>query len=57
MRSKRLDINFYKQFCSDSYGEGTWPKVERKNIEYGARNINATNILFANGVEGKQYYI
>lgn len=29
-----------------------WPKVERKNIEYGGLNLKAFNLLMANGVEG-----
>jgi hypothetical protein len=52
MRSYRVDLNFFKKFCSDAYGEGTWAKVTRKNIEYGGLNQRSSNIIFSNGVEG-----
>lgn len=50
MRSKRLDLNFYSKFCEDSFGPGIYPKVWRKNAEYGGLHQKSTNILFANGV-------
>jgi len=39
MRSKRLNLDFYRRFCADSYGEGAWPKVDRKNIETGGWDL------------------
>ena len=27
MRSQQLTLDFYSDFCSDSFGVGTWPKV------------------------------
>lgn len=35
MRSTKVDLDFFRKFCADAYGEGTWAKVELKNIEYG----------------------
>lgn len=32
MRSTKVDLDFFRKFCSDAYGEGTWAKVELKNI-------------------------
>jgi hypothetical protein len=32
LRSFRLNLDFYKKFCNDAYGNNMWPKVERKNI-------------------------
>lgn len=52
LRSFRLNINFYKKFCNDAFGNNLWPKVERKNIEYGGLNINSTKLHMVNGVEG-----
>jgi hypothetical protein len=49
MRSDILGIDFYKRFCANSYGIGTWPKVDRKNTETGGWNLKASNILFSNG--------
>lgn len=50
MRSSRINLNFYKKFCNDIFGNNQWPKVERKNIEYGALALKATNLLMVNGV-------
>jgi len=52
MRSKRIDLYFFSRFCENAYGKGTWPKSNRKNNEYGALNLKATNIIFSNGIEG-----
>lgn len=51
MRSQRLNLDFYRRFCADSYGEGTWPKVDRKNIETGGWDLEATNLFMVNGDE------
>lgn len=32
MRSKMLTIDFYRKWCEDIYGNGTWPYVERTNL-------------------------
>lgn len=53
LRSSRLNLNFYKTFCNDSFGNGMWPKVSRKNIEYGGLNQKSFNLIMTNGVEGK----
>lgn len=52
MRSFKLNLDFYRKFCNDAFGNNQWPKVERKNIEYGALSLKATNLLMVNGVEG-----
>jgi hypothetical protein len=51
LRSSRLGIDFYKRLCADSFGEGTWPKVSRKNTETGGWNLKAFNLLMVNGDE------
>ena len=51
LRSSKLNIDFYKRFCADSFGEGTWPKVGRKNTETGGWNLKAFNLLMVNGEE------
>jgi hypothetical protein len=55
MRSFRIDLDFFRKFCSDAFGEGTWAKVDIKNMEYGGLNEKTTNIIFSNGVEGTDY--
>ena len=52
LRSSRINIDFYRQFCKDSFGEALWPDTERKNIEYGGLDIDAYDLLMANGDEG-----
>ena len=51
MRSKRLDLSFYRQFCKDAFGIDLWPKFDRINIEYGGTNLKASNLFMANGIE------
>jgi hypothetical protein len=53
LRSKKVDINFYKQFCIDSFGVALWPDADRKNIEYGGLDLKAFRLLMSNGDEGK----
>jgi len=52
MRSKQVNLDFYKKFCAESFGEDLWPDTERKNNEYGGLNIKAFNLLMSNGDEG-----
>ena len=52
MRSTKVDLDFFRKFCADAYGEGTWAKVELKNIEYGGLHEQTSNIFFSNGIEG-----
>jgi len=51
MRSSLLNLDFFSEFCADAFGEGTWPKVERKNIEYGGLEAKSSKIIFSNGNE------
>lgn len=55
LRSKKVDINFYRQFCKDAFGVALWPDVDRKNTEYGALNLKAFNLLMNNGDEGTSF--
>ena len=50
MRSFLLTLDFFAEFCADAFGQGTYPKVERKNIEYGGLHAKSSKILFSNGV-------
>ncbi len=52
LRSKKVDINFYRKFCNDSFGLPLWPDADRKNIEYGGLELKAFNLLMSNGDEG-----
>ena len=50
MRSKMLTIDFYRKWCEDIYGMGTWPNVKDTNNEFGGLHMRATNLLITNGV-------
>lgn len=50
MRSKLLTIDFYRKWCEDIYGVGTWPNVARTNNEFGGLHLQATNLIMTNGV-------
>lgn len=50
MRSKLLTIDFYRKWCEDIYGAGTWPNVNRTNNEFGGVTLQATNLIMTNGV-------
>jgi len=52
MRSKMLTIDFYRKWCEDIFGQGTWPSVKRTNVEYGGLKINADHLIMVNGIEG-----
>jgi hypothetical protein len=53
MRSKLLTIDFYRKWCEDLFGQGTWPSVSRTNLEYGSTHLETTNLIMSNGIEGK----
>jgi hypothetical protein len=52
MRSSTLTLDFYKQWCADIFGEGTWPFVSRVNNEFGGLELKATNLFLSNADEG-----
>lgn len=52
MRSFKLNLDFFRKFCADAFGAGTWAKVDIKNMEYGGLYDKSTNIIFSNGIEG-----
>jgi hypothetical protein len=53
MRSRMLTIDFYRKWCSDIFGVGTWPLVDRVNRQFGGLSIKASNLIMTNGDEGK----
>lgn len=57
MRSRMLSIDFYRKWCEDSFGQGTWPYVKRVNNQFGGLSIVANNLIMTNGVEGKNIFI
>ena len=51
LRSSRLDLNFYKQWCQDSFGFDLWPVEGLANLYRGGTSIEATNLIMTNGCE------
>ena len=57
MRSRMLSIDFYRKWCEDIFGLGTWAYVNRVNNQFGGLDIKATNLIMTNGDEGKTMLI
>lgn len=51
MRSKLLNLDFYLQFCNDSFGEAYKPNVEITNTYFGGRAIDVERLIMTNGNE------
>ena len=49
MRSSRLTLDFYRDWCARIFGEGSWPSVDRTNNEFGGLSLEATNLILSNG--------
>lgn len=51
MRSTNVTIDFYKNWCLDSFGASLWPRVDLTNLNLGGWDLEAFNIIFTNGGE------
>ena len=51
MRSERLNISFYKNWCEDIFEKKIWPIKGLANLKRGGKNIEATNLIITNGGE------
>lgn len=51
MRSTNVTLDFYRNWCRDSFGPDLWPNVEITNLNLGGWNLEAFNIIFTNGGE------
>ncbi len=49
MRSRMLSIDFYRKWCEDIFGLGTWAYVNRVNNQFGGLKIVADNLIMTNG--------
>jgi len=49
LRSKQINLDFYRQLCAESFGVKLWPDTDRKNTEYGALDLKAFHLLLSNG--------
>jgi len=57
MRSTRLNMAFYEQWCRDNFGQdvfaANWTQnlSAKANLDMGGRGIQATNLIMTNGCE------
>ena len=51
MRSSRINLDFYKQFCKNAYGVALWPDTDRFNNDFGGVDLRTTNTILSNGAE------
>ena len=51
MRSTRLTLDFFLQFCKNVYGITSLPNTEAFDLEFGGVNLQATNMVMTNGCE------
>ena len=51
MRSQRINLAFYKDFCKNAYGKALWPPVDKFNNDFGGVDFRATNVVNTNGCE------
>lgn len=51
MRSHLVNLDYYKNICTQAFGEGIWPNVNHTNALLGETHLARTNIFFSNGVE------
>ena len=51
MRSPRINLDFYRQFCKNAYGIALWPNTDRFNNDFGGVDLRTTNAILSNGGE------
>ena len=51
MRSTKINLDFYKKFCQETFGIPLWPNVDRVNTRFGGLNLKASNLIMTNGGE------
>jgi hypothetical protein len=51
LRSQRINIEFYKGFCKNSFGKALWPDVDVFNNDFGGVGLVTTNVTIVNGCE------
>ena len=51
MRSSRLTLDFYREFCKNAFGVALWPDTERFNNDFGGVDLRTTNLILTIGCE------
>lgn len=56
MRSTKVTLDFYRNWCKDSFGADLWPNVEITNMRLGGKDLEAFNIILTNGGEVNYFF-
>lgn len=51
MRGLNIKVDFWEEFCERVYGIKIFPDTHHYNTRYGAKDLQATKIIFTNGSE------
>jgi len=51
LMSEAVNITFFKELCTQSFGRNVWPDGDIINKNFGANQTESSNIFFANGYE------
>ncbi len=51
MRSKRINLDFFRTYCKNAYGVALWPNTDRFNNDFGGADLRTTNVILSNGGE------
>lgn len=46
-----MNLDFYRQWCKDSFGADLWPNTARTNFYFGGVHLNVDNLIMTNGIE------
>ena len=51
MRSSRITLDYYKEFCRNAFCADLWPDTERFNNDFGGVDLRTTNLILTSGCE------
>jgi len=51
MRSSRINLDFFKQFCKNVFDVALWPDTDRFNNDFGGVDLRTTNLILTTGAE------
>jgi len=51
MRSSRINLGFFKNFCKGVFGIDLWPDTDRFNNDFGGLDLRTTNLILPNGAD------
>lgn len=51
LRSSRVDVNFFLNFCKEIFGDDVTPDVQLANLKRGGMALDVSNLIMVNGCE------